>query len=221
MESEQSLSNIRDLESDVLNINDDSVFEEIGFDLERMCKNNFVFVDIQGFKTYGERFICKELCFVSEEDDDDFYHAIIKSPYPFEKVPSFYKRQAKWLIKFVHGLTYDCGDVHLIQVIQDTYAKLMNKIIIVKGTEKISWMKHIYRNCGEIQCLNFEDLDLDTNLEKLNSNMCQYHLTKMFSNLNLNEPTKRIRAWPEYLCAKTIAYKMKEAVKISDFTYNL
>lgn len=227
-ESDLKDSNRNELDVLDLSFNEDSMFEFFDFSEkekdDEFIQNNFVFVDIQGFKTYCERFICKEFCLVSD-DKDDFYHAIVKSPYAFEKVPSFYKRQVKWLTKHIHGLTYNCGDVHMIPVIQDTYAKLMKKIVIVKGVEKVKWIKHIYRNCGEIDCINFEDLDVDTNLEKIHSNMCDYHLRKTFSNLNLNESEKHRKriahGWPEYRCAKTIVHKMKEAVKKSNFSYNI
>lgn len=206
-----------------LDIDDNSEFEIVNFNEEEEtpCQDNLGFVDVQGFKTYRERFICKEFCLVTmnDDDDDNCYHAIIKSPYAFEKVPSFYKRQAKWLTKHFHGLSYDCGNVHVISVIQDVYAKLMNKVVIVKGVEKVKWVKHMFRNCGEIECLNFDDLYLDNNIEKIQTkNICDYHLDRNL--VSFIGRCKGKRDCIEFQCAISIAYKMKEAVKKSNFTYN-
>lgn len=116
-----------------IDIDNDSTDEMMDFDEQEEISRNFVFIDVQGFKTYRERFICKEICVVS---DDDFYHAIVQSPYPFEKLSSNHKQQAKWLTEHFHGISYDCGNVHMISVIQDVYPKLMKKTVVVKGSEK-------------------------------------------------------------------------------------
>lgn len=189
---------------------------------EKPCQENLLFVDIQGFKTYRERFMCKEFCMVSiADEDDDWYHALIKAPYPYRKMSAFYKKQAKWLYKHCHGLEYGCGDVHLLSVIEDTYTKLMDKVVIVKGQEKVKWLKHMFRNCGEIKCLNFDDLylgDEEVCLENMKAeNICNYHLNK-----NLKRFIKRCKEnldLPNFQCAVSTALKMREAVKKSNFSY--
>lgn len=217
-------SNVMELEiseSDAmdLDINNDSMSEVMDFDEQERITKNFVFVDIQGFKTYRERFICKEICLVS---DNDFYHAIIKSPYPFEKLSSSHKRQANWLTKHFHGLTYDCGNVHIIEVIQDIYPKLMRKTVVVKGVEKVKWIKYMFRTCGEIECLNFEDLDLDLddNFKNFCPFMCDYHLEETFANLKICDHRESKRPWSNYHCAKAHAFKIENAVKKSNYLYN-
>lgn len=212
MESKQNETEAMDHDVLDLDVNDGPTFEMMDFEEEKTVYENLVFVDVQGFKTYRERFICKEFCLIS---DDDFYHAIIESPYAFKKMPMFYQRQAKWLTKHFHGLTYDCGDVHMIQVIQKAYPKMMGKVVVVKGVEKVIWIKYMFRNCGEIECINFEDLDLDENLKNIYTSMCEYHLNTSFTKINSTQSDsheKNCQTWPEYHCAEATALKLKVAV---------
>lgn len=227
MELDVSESDMMDLGIEEINtmdldIESDVTSELMDFNEQEEITKKFVFVDIQGFKSYRDRFICKEICLVS---DEDFYHAIIKSTIPFEKLSSSHKRQANWLTKHFHGLTYDCGNVHMIQAIQDVYPMLMKKTVVVKGTEKIKWMKHIFRNCGEIECLNFEDLDLDLSLDDTSKNicpfMCDYHLEKTFANMHICRTREEKPPRSKYHCAKAHAFEIEYAVKKSNYTYIL
>lgn len=162
----ESAMNILEIESPV------DQMEEIDYEFSD-C-NNFVFVDIQGFKTNRNRFMCKEFCLV---DGEYKYHAIVKSPYSFHKMSSHYKRNALWLIENFHGLEYESGDIHMIDLLQNTYPKLMNKMILVKGKDKVQWLQYMYRNCGEISCVNVEDLDAyDWRLRRAEPyQKCDYH----------------------------------------------
>lgn len=138
---------------------------------------DYIFVDLQGFKTYGNRFICKEFCLV---DNEYTFHTLIKSPYIFDKIPSHYKRQAHWLTNFHHGIAYDSGDSHIITVIQSLYYRFENRRVAVKGDEKVNWLKYMFRNCCcEIECINFDDMDYDHSLEDLKpKKKCKYHENK-------------------------------------------
>lgn len=95
-------------------------------EINRIDFNNYVFIDIHGFR-HRERFICKEFCLI---DGDYQFHALVKSPYSFEKLNEFYQRHALLQTKF-HGLTFDCGDIHPIDLKQAVFPKLMNKQIII------------------------------------------------------------------------------------------
>lgn len=140
---------------------------------ENIC-NNYVYVDLQGFRGRHNRFICKEFSLLS---DDFIYHALIKSPYNFNKLPAYYQRQAKWLTNHYHGIKYDCGDKHIIEVKQTIFPKIQGKTILVKGAEKILWLKYIFRDCGDIDCVNAEDLDdFDFPRKRTESyDVCEYH----------------------------------------------
>lgn len=155
---------MQDLFNEVDDDDDDSIYE---------TPNEFVFIDLQGFKTHGNRFICKEFCLV---DGDYLYHAIVKSTYPLEKMSSNYKRQAKWLTECYYRLTFDCGDIHISELKEKIFPEIQNKTVLVKGEEKVKWLKDIFRSHGLIDCINIENLDYDLTLRKPEAhNMCAYH----------------------------------------------
>lgn len=163
---------------------------------------NFVYVDIQGFKTSRNRFMCKEFCLV---EDDFVYHALVKSPYSISKLPKHYRRQADWLTGYYHGIKYGLGDVHMNDLKKDVFPRLLNKKILVKGLEKISWLKQIFHDYGEIEVMNVEDID-GFDLSKRNSEpykVCDYH-DKVF----------KLRNGP---CAKSTALMLQDVTMKSFF----
>ncbi|RYX87318.1 hypothetical protein EON73_01635 [bacterium] len=178
----------------------DTTAEDLKFmeiDETKAETQDFVFVDVQGFVARKNHLICKEFCLVS---DDDKFHAIVKSPYRFGRLPEYYRRQAEWLTRFHHGLAYDSGDFDLIDLLQTVYPKLIGKKIIVKGAQKIDWLKYMFRNCGEIDCVNIEDMGYCKSLhENVNvHDFCDYHHCKR---------------WRKWHCAMENALKLQEIVK--------
>lgn len=136
-------------------------------------KHNFIFVDMQGFFGRHNKFICKEFCIM---DENFKFHALIKSPYSLNKLPELKQRCAKWLSKNFHGLSYDSGDIHIIDVIQEIYPKFNNKIAVVRGAQKIEWLKHMFRTCGEITCINIQDQGFEMDLHsKQAEKPCHFH----------------------------------------------
>lgn len=159
---------------DILEI-ESPVDEMMEIDCHSSDCNNFVYVDVQGFKTFRNRFMCKEFCLV---DGEYRYHALVKSPYSFNKMPSHYRRHATWLINHFHGLKYESGDINIVELLQQTYPKLINKTVLVKGEQKVEWLQYMYRNCGEITCVNVEDLDslYDSRMKREEPyEICDYH----------------------------------------------
>lgn len=156
-------------------------------------QEEYVFVDIQGFKVNKNRFMCKEFCLI---DGAETFHAIVKSWYPQEKLLSHYKRQIDWLAKFFHGLTYECGDMHIDELTKIVYPKLVGKTVYVKGIDKIKWMQEIFRKCGEINCKNFEDLDYEMNHE-IDYVTCKYHRVTVCK-------------WRQHRCAMSNALKLQD-----------
>lgn len=148
---------------------------------------DFVFIDMQGFKVFGNGFMLKEFCLI--DCNDNRYHAIVKSTYKFKKLTSFYQRQAKWLTEHFHGLTYDCGDISISEVIKQVFPKIKDKKVVVKGVEKVKWIKYIFEKCGVIDCYNIEDLNYDKNVftNVQSYEKCEYHY--------------KIYGWPECRCA--------------------
>lgn len=134
---------------------------------------DWVFVDLQGFKVNKNRFMCKEFCLIS---GDETFHAMVKSWFPYKQLLSHYKRQVGWLTDYFHGLMYDFGDMHIDEMTKIVYPKLVGKIIIVKGDEKIKWMKYIFRKYDDISCRNIEDFNYEMSQQSdMKYAVCGYH----------------------------------------------
>lgn len=150
--------------------------EKMEIDEEKVI-GNYVIVDLQGYRN-KHRFICKEFCLI---DGNYKYHAIIKNPDPFKTMNPYYRRHAEWAIRYFHGLGTESGDVHVIEVIQKMYPKIANKKVIVRHPWKMPWLKYLFRNCGEIDCVCIENIDVNMNLRKMDPDdengydYCEFH----------------------------------------------
>lgn len=154
--------------------------------------NDFVIVDLQGFRTIRNRFIVKEFCLL---DGDYKFHALVKSPFSFKQLPSYYQRIANWLTKNFHGLTFDCGDINVNELINSTYPHLEGKKILVKGAQKIQWLQYLFRKCGEIDCVNVEDFGFNTiDITDQYYDVCYYH--------------NNLYGWSDCHCALSNALKL-------------
>lgn len=170
----------------------DMNFDDDDYDL--VPSYNFVFVDIQGFLARNNQFICKEFCFI---DGDFKFHALVKSPYSFNKLPVKNQETAQWLTKNFHGLDYNSGKMHMIELIQEMFPKFNNKIAVVRGSQKIKWLKHMFRTCGEVECINIQEQGFDMDLYYNQSEKpCMFH----------RESKKR----DSFHCAVKSAEKLKE-----------
>lgn len=135
--------------------------------------DNFVFIDMQGFKVPINQFMVKEFCLINGTDNNEF-HVIVKPNYNYRVLPSFYQRQADWLTNCFHGLKYECGKITINEVGQIVYPKIKNKTVVVKGQEKVEWLTHIFKKYGEVNCTNIEDCGFDmSNIESYVQ--CGYH----------------------------------------------
>lgn len=136
--------------------------------------NEFVFVDVQGFEASHKRFICKEFCLV---DGTDIFHEIIQSPFPMTRLSTHLREQAKWITQNLHGLRYEDGDMHINELTENMFPKLLNKKILVKSHEKIKWLEYMFRFCNQISCFNFEDMNIQYNCRENYSydSICKSH----------------------------------------------
>lgn len=155
-----------------------------------------VFVDVQGFRTKKNRFIVKEFCL---SDDDGIFHSIVKSPYNFKKLNDFHQIHANWVTRFCHGLTWDCGDITIDQLRDTVFPRIKDKHIFVKGAEKITWLKYLFRNYGMIQGCSIEEMG--TISEELNEkvyDVCDHH--------------NHLFGWNPCRCALATVYKLREYI---------
>lgn len=155
---------------------------------------NYVFVDIQGFKVNARTFIVKEFCLINGEC---LFHYIVKSPISFNRLSETYRRQARYLTNHFHGLSFDCGDIAIQQLTEKIFPQLENKIVLVKGLQKVSWLKQIFQGRGEVLCINIESF---TSIWEVKSHdeyeICDYHNRKF--------------GWSPCVCAISNAIKLQE-----------
>lgn len=128
--------------------------------------NNFTaFVDVVGF-IHREKFICKEIAMVC---GDFKYHAIIKAPFSFDKFRADDREMAQWEIQHLHGLEYESGNVHKLDVARDIGHLLLQKNIIMENEYKIWCLKDMFRclvfdlSCSTIDA---EGIDLELQTEE-------------------------------------------------------
>lgn len=161
--------------ANVIDIHDLDIEMEVdtGFDVTS-TRNDFVYVDIQGFKMPRNRLMCKEFCLL--DDNDYVFHVFVKSTTSFKQLPSFYKRQAIWLMNNHHKIDYNFGDIDAFALCEQVFPKMRNKIVLVKGLGKVEWLKDMFRDYGEIQCLDINSLNFDASLKQVYPfNVCNYH----------------------------------------------
>lgn len=159
--------------------------------------DKIAFADVQGFRAQNGRFICKEICVISGEKT---YHAIVQSPFSFEKLRPIYKRQAISRTKFYHGLTFECGDTNIIQAVQETYMMMLNKKVFVKNREKLNWMRYIFRSCPPIEYVDIETLQLDLNSKNYDDfDICEYH--------------NDVFGWKEGPCSLSNVLKLQDLIR--------
>lgn len=91
-------------------------------------------IDVQGFKIENNRFIVKEL---AAYDGCHTSHHIFKQPFHLNLLPPDLQKQASWLIKHHHGISWDEGFTPLHKF-SNIIKSLTNNCdcIYVKGAEK-------------------------------------------------------------------------------------
>lgn len=185
---------------DVEMSNPDTIMESQNCMEAKIEDEEWVFVDLQGYKISYSRFMCKEFCLINGQEK---FHAIVKSWYPYNKIMSLYKRQIEWLSKNFHKLDYNCGDLDINELTKLVYPKLLGKVVIVKGADKIKWMKYIFRKYGDISCRNIEDLSYEMS-DQWNGNnyaLCEYH--------------NALYGWSKCHCAMSNALKIQDISNIN------
>lgn len=155
------------------------------------------FVDVQGFKTTSNTFIVKEFCLLHK---DFAFHSIVRSPCMRSELLKIYRRQADWLSYTYHGLEFDSGTMLLTDLVQHTLEHVNGTSLVVKGVEKVEWLKEIYRDRCKVDCFNIEDYDptfkfnAKTRFE-INA-ICEYH--------------KKLQPYSKSHCALSNARELRE-----------
>lgn len=132
---------------------------------------NFLFVDLQGFKNYKNQFIIKEFALAMSEYTQIF---LIKPPYHFLKLDSNERKQVKWM-ENNRGILWSEGYIDYNEFRRIIKPVLLNQNIFVKGQEKVKWVRELCENC------NIVDLG-----EKGYPNFSRLYKKYLKDNINFN-----------------------------------
>lgn len=108
-----------------------------------MIKQDFIFVDLQGFKTSTNEFVLKELAIACKKFTQVF---LVKPPYPFKSLTSNEMKHVKWIEKH-RGIRWSEGYIDYREFSRLIKTYFLNKIIIVKGLEKTKWLQELCDGC--------------------------------------------------------------------------
>ena len=144
-------------------------------------ESNYAFVDFQGFKDNSNRFILKEFALITKNIK---FHDIIKSP--AITLDERHQKQTKWLTENYHGIDWNSGNINLSELRRTIRPLLNNKIVYLKGEEKIEWFRHILevnRANGKKsklnKIINLESMECTINLHRKDANMSnKFHACK-------------------------------------------
>lgn len=100
---------------------------------------DYIFVDLQGFKWSNNEFIIKEFALATNEFTQVF---LVKPPYPFSRLSPHENRHVTWLEKN-YGILWREGFIDHREFKRIIVNYLKDKTIFVKGTEKVQWVKHL------------------------------------------------------------------------------
>lgn len=128
---------------------------------------DFAIVDLQGFKDNNNKFIVKEFALFTKNIQ---FHDIIKSSSCiFDTLNYSSKQSVEWLKHFHHGLDWNDGYITVDELRQTVAPILRNKLVYVKGLEKIEWLHQLmsYESSSssktKLLIVNAEDLGCNLN----------------------------------------------------------
>lgn len=172
----------------------------------------YVFVDVQGFKTALNYFVVKEIYILSKNLK---FHEIIKPPFSYGNLTTETKKQVNWLEKNYHGLSWSNGCITDNELEKTISPVLKGKGVFVKGAEKVDWIHEMFNT--KMIVVNLEDFGFDL---KLHDNDCY---SDDISNIS-EERTQKICGKHKKLkksrtahCAAQNVWLMKDWFNSSEF----
>lgn len=106
--------------------------------------SNTIVVDLQGFKDLNNKFIIKELSIATKDFTQTF---LIKPPYSFKTLSNEEKKQVRWL-ENNRGLNWYEGFIDYREFQRVIIPYLNGKNVLLKGMEKIVWIKNLCKDCN-------------------------------------------------------------------------
>lgn len=119
-----------------------------------------VIVDLQGFKSESNKFIPKEIAILYEERVQVF---LIKPPFAYCMLTESEKKQVDW-IQRNRNIFWNEGNIPYHNYEQYIIPYLENKVIFVKGEEKVTWLEEMtgFKNIWNLEkdgCPNLNELN--------------------------------------------------------------
>lgn len=101
-----------------------------------------IIVDVQGFKTYDNEFIIKEIAILY---NNQIQVLLFKPPFPFYYLSKIERRTVSWIEKN-RGISWNDGIIPYSDYKNIVINLLKDGRIFTKGSEKVSWLKNISGN---------------------------------------------------------------------------
>lgn len=141
---------------------------------EQDTYNDFICIDILGFRAKSGVFVCKEFCLI---DKEYIFHTLIETPPIFPKLNSMYRYHLEYNLKYGHQLSLECGDITISNLICQVLPKIQNKIILVEHFVTAKFLNYIFRHCSRINCITLDEIGCKTNSikKKITYALCDYH----------------------------------------------
>lgn len=128
--------------------------------------SNIAVADLQGFfiEDFDNEFLVKELCFTilnNNDNNNEYHHYIFTPPFEWQDLSRKCRESALWLRSYHHGFSWNEGQLRYIDRIDYIQPLLQeNLIILVKGRQKIQWLKEVCCN-SKIDVRDIEDIFAD------------------------------------------------------------
>lgn len=125
-----------------------------------------VVIDFQGFQLAPHSFVVKELAFYDIHHD---YHGrwSFQPPYAWEKLSARKQKTYTWIIRNVHGMSWESGDLpytalrRILMFLFEAY-----DTIYVKGLEKVKFLQKLspsnITNLNDMKCPKIQNLRIPT-----------------------------------------------------------
>lgn len=127
--------------------------------------SNTIIVDLQGFKNEKNDFILKEMAIGTKEYTQTF---LVKPPCSFSALTVEEKKRVRWIEKN-RGLRWSEGYIDLREFKRLIKPYLNKYKIIVKGEEKVKWVREI---CNHENVIDISSRDIP-NLDTLSKIYCK------------------------------------------------
>ena len=173
-----------------------------------------LFLDYQGFLIERKSFFIKELAILDFRKSEP-EHYLFKPPEDISTLPHSYQKQADWVTKHCHGISWCAGGV-AYEEIPNILTKLseIDCCVYVKGLEK---KRYISKLLPKNVIVNIEDeLDCIPTVKKLpEPKVCDYHRDLTNFNCAVQNVQTLKEIYNEYYANQVLSVEDAEVEEVS------